>query len=104
MDHAAAIERLDSELRDSPDVTLRIAWRVVRQLASRVRRISSTTLPRAIDIAQHAIKARDALDTLVPVLPPSHYAQAMAVRDALVAIIDAQGTGATGREDETPTE
>jgi hypothetical protein len=100
VDHDAAIQRLEEALADHPDVTVRIAWRTVRPLARRAKRISSTVLPRVSSIAQLAVKARDALDLLFPMLPPSAYSLAVDIRSAIVAILDAQSTGA--RDDDTP--
>jgi hypothetical protein len=57
-------------------------------------------MPRIASIAQHAIYVREAIDVLVPALPPTLYATAMLARDHIVAIISAVSTG--GRSDSQP--
>jgi hypothetical protein len=101
MDHDVAMARLEEVLSEHPDVSVRIAWRTIGPIARRARRISSTVLPRVIDVAQHAIAARNILDALFPALPTTAFTDATKLREHLLAIIDAQSTGA--REDETPS-
>lgn len=80
-------------VRDAiPGNAARAAWRTVRGELRRARRLSSKTLPALSDAAQNLILARDALDRMIPKLPPDCYAEALTVRDHLVATIDALRT------------
>lgn len=102
MDLEASVARLDALLSEHPDVTVRIAWRVVRGSARRGRRITSRTLPRVAGIAQHAIAIREAIARFIPALPPTLLAVASSARDHVLAIIDATATGA--RDEDNPEE
>ena len=98
MDIDAAVARLDALLSEHPDVTVRMAWRVVRSNARRARRLTSQTLPRVAGIAQHAVAIRDALDRFIPALPPTLLALASTARDHVLVIIDAVSTGANNAD------
>lgn len=105
MDHDEANRTLDRVLLVHPDLTVRMAWQTIRpsvRRVSRAARISSNVLPSIAAIAQRAVKVRDAIDTLIPALPPTMYALASEARGYIVEIIKAVSTGARD-DDETPT-
>jgi len=105
MDHAEAIKTLERVLLAHPDVNVRMAWRTVipsvRRVA-RAARISSSVLPSIASVAQRAVKVRDAIDMMIPALPPTLFAVATEARGFVVEIIKFVSTGAPN--DEPPPE
>ncbi|MEC7520185.1 MAG: hypothetical protein VYE22_09990 [Myxococcota bacterium] len=87
-----AMERVASHLPREDEETMR-AWRLLAVALRRGERASSQTLPRLAGLAQHAVLARELLDQLVPVLPPTLYATAADARTHIVAILSALSPG-----------
>lgn len=88
-----AIAILDDALNAHQSAKVRVAWKKIRSLAIRGKRISDTTMPRVANLAQHAIYVRESLDVIIPSLPPTLYQTAAQARDHVVAIIDSLSTG-----------
>lgn len=96
-----AVAVLDALLEsDRATVAERIAWRTVRGVARRARRISTTTLPALADAAQRAILVRDALRDLLPALPHTQIARASQALDHATSLVTLLGTG--GRPSSEP--
>lgn len=70
------------------------AWRIVRTAARRGRRISSRTLPRVADVAQHAVAIREALDAIIGEVPAPLYQNVQIARDHACVLIETARTGA----------
>lgn len=93
MDREAATKTLEAHLSSHPDVSIRIAWRTLKPLIERVSR-TSQALSTVGSMAMRAVKVREALDLLVPALPPTLFQVAADARVDITAVIEAFKTGA----------
>lgn len=86
----------------APTVADRIAWRTVRGVARRARRISTTTLPALADVAQRAILVRDALREMLPALPHTWVGRASSALDHATSLVTLLGTGGRASSEPPP--